>query len=87
VGSFIANPYGLQDMNGNVQEWVQDCYRDSYQDAPADGRAVEASNCARRVVRGGGYTSASERLRSAARIPLDPDSRLDHVGFRVVRTH
>ena len=86
VGSFAANPYGLQDMNGNVQEWVQDCYRDSYQGAPADGRAVEGSDC-RRVVRGGGYTNASEILRSAARASLEPDSRLDHVGFRVVRTN
>ena len=85
VGSFAANPFGLQDMNGNVQEWVQDCYRDSYQDAPVDGRAVEAAACSRRVVRGGGYASAPDSLRSAARNKLVPDSRLDHVGFRVVR--
>lgn len=85
VGSFAASPFGLHDMNGNVQEWVQDCYRDSYRDAPADGGAVEAASCGQRVVRGGGYASAPDSLRSAARNKLAPDSRLDHVGFRVVR--
>jgi formylglycine-generating enzyme required for sulfatase activity/chromosome segregation ATPase/CRP-like cAMP-binding protein len=86
VGSFAANPFGLHDMNGNVQEWVQDCYRDSYQGASGDGRAVEVTGCARRVVRGGGYASAPDSLRGAARNQLAPDSRLDHVGFRLVRS-
>jgi formylglycine-generating enzyme required for sulfatase activity len=85
AGSFAANPFGLQDMNGNVQEWVQDCYLDSYQDAPVDGRAVETAACTQRVVRGGGYASVPDSLRSASRNKLAPDSRLDHVGFRVVR--
>lgn len=85
VGSFAANPFGLHDMHGNVQEWVQDCYQDNYQAAPGDGRAVETAGCARRVVRGGGYASVADSLRSTARGQLAPDSRLDHVGFRVAR--
>lgn len=85
VGSFAANPFGLHDMHGNVQEWVQDCYQDDYQAAPGDGRAVETAGCARRAVRGGGYSSVADSLRSTARGQLAPDSRLDHVGFRVAR--
>ena len=85
VGSFAPTAWGLNDMTGNVMEWVQDCYREGYQDAPTDGSAVDEAACAMRVVRGGSYASPAETLRSAARARRSPDSRLDDLGFRVVR--
>ncbi|MEZ5542030.1 MAG: SUMF1/EgtB/PvdO family nonheme iron enzyme [Pseudomonadota bacterium] len=85
VGQFPANAYGLHDLAGNVQEWVEDCYHESYDGAPQDGSAWLSPHCSQRVVRGGGYTSPLDTLRSAKRGQLDQDTRLDNLGFRVVR--
>jgi formylglycine-generating enzyme required for sulfatase activity len=55
VASYQANRFGLYDMIGNVWEWVQDCYQDSYTGAPADGSAREGGKCEARVLRGGSW--------------------------------
>ncbi len=84
VGALRANAFGLYDMVGNVAEWVEDCYTDSYIGRPRDGRAwVWAGGCTRRVQRGGGWASPAERARSASRDAADAALRADTVGFRV----
>ncbi len=85
VGQFPGNAFGLYDMAGNVQEWTADCYFESYDGAPVDGSPWVRPHCTQRVVRGGGYTSPLDTLRSAKRGQLDQDTRLDNLGFRVVR--
>jgi formylglycine-generating enzyme required for sulfatase activity/CRP-like cAMP-binding protein/chromosome segregation ATPase len=85
VGSFQANGFGLHDTAGNVQEWTQDCYYSSYKGAPSDGSARQSAGCSQRVVRGGAYSSPLDSLRSAKRAQFDQDTRLDNLGFRVVR--
>ncbi len=86
VGSFSASDYAVQDMLGNVMEWVQDCYQKSYNPAPADGSAViTAGDCKQRVVRGGGFDSPADSVRSASRDSRVETSRLDNLGFRVVK--
>ena len=86
VGSFSPNGFGLHDTAGNVQEWTRDCYHKNYKGAPSDGSAWQTSGCGQRVIRGGGYTSPLDSLRSARRAQFDQETRLDNLGFRVVRT-
>lgn len=86
VGSKEANAFGLHDMHGNVYEWVQDCYQDSYANAPTDGGAVTGNNSCVRVFRGGSWSLSPRYLRSAYRVRLGPDYRFYYLGFRVART-
>ncbi len=86
VGSFTANAFGLYDMHGNVSEWTEDCYHDSYRGAPTNGSAWTSEDCGYRVVRGGSWFSFPRELRSADRFWQVTSYRSDHFGFRVGRT-
>jgi formylglycine-generating enzyme required for sulfatase activity len=85
AGSFPPNAFGLHDMHGNVWEWTQDCYRDSYAGAPANGSSWTRAECKTRVVRGGGWSDRPRYLRSAIRYGDPPAYRGNYVGFRVAR--
>lgn len=85
VMSFAANPFGLYDINGNVSEWVSDCWHDSYLRAPRDGSAWINPGCSAHVVRGGSWGSAPEQDRSAYRQGVDSQVRSARVGFRIAR--
>ena len=90
VGSFKPNAFGLHDMQGNVEEWVEDCYYPDlygYASAPVDGSAVKGGygHCSLRVVRGGYWNAIAKYLRSAYRGGSKPDARWVGFGFRVAR--
>jgi formylglycine-generating enzyme required for sulfatase activity len=85
IGRFAANKFGLFDTAGNVQEWVYDCFHPNYDTAPADGSVYEGGDCTVRVLRGGGYGSGPEALRSSARDKFRYDKGNDQTGFRVMR--
>ncbi len=86
VGSFGANGWGLHDMLGNVWEWTEDCWNDSYAGASSDGSAWEFGNCARRVLRGGSWFNEPSYLRAANRGRVTTGVRSSIIGFRVART-
>jgi formylglycine-generating enzyme required for sulfatase activity len=85
VDSFMASPWGLYGMQGNVSEWVEDCWHENYRGAPGDGSAWTSGTCARRVHRGGAWSSRADELRAAGRASLPPDQRHSFIGFRVAR--
>ena len=85
VGAFAPNGFGLHNTAGNVMEWVEDCYFDSYRDAPNDGTAWVESGCRERTIRGGAFNKPGESLRITKRGRHDADAKLFVIGFRVVR--
>ena len=87
VGSFATNAFGLFDMHGNVWEWVQDCYINTYTGAPSDGsaRTTGCGSTTSAVVRRGSWVSSPWGLRSANRFRGSPSSRGSILGFRLVQ--
>jgi formylglycine-generating enzyme required for sulfatase activity len=86
VGTYPPNPFGLHDMHGNVWEWVEDCWNESYAGAPKDGSAWTSGDCSRRVLGGGSWDDLPWFLRSASRDRNYSVDRVNVTGFRVART-
>jgi len=84
-----ANAFGLFDMSGNVWEWTEDCWHESYQYVPSDSSAWRESHegdCNLRVLRGGSWRDEADDLRSAARYYRgDAESRFSIIGFRLAQ--
>ena len=85
VDAFRPNPWGFYQVSGNTWDWVEDCYHDSYERAPADGSAWTTGDCSRRVLRGGSWGSQPRNIRSAARWKQPIETREPYYGFRIAR--
>jgi formylglycine-generating enzyme required for sulfatase activity len=87
VGTKQPNAWGLFDMHGNVWEWCEDQYHDSYDGAPKDGSAWWAGRDKWRVVRGGSYNLTARVARCSNHRTDTPENyRASAVGFRVAAT-
>ncbi|MFM6249539.1 MAG: formylglycine-generating enzyme family protein, partial [Dolichospermum sp.] len=81
----IANEFGLYDMHGNVWEWCQDDWHNSYKGAPTDGSAWISNNAkSDKLLRGGSWNYFPEACRSAYRFYDVAGFDDDAYGFRVV---
>jgi formylglycine-generating enzyme required for sulfatase activity len=85
VGSFKPNAFGLLDIHGNVLEWCEDAWHDTYDGAPSDGSVFAGGDVGFRVLRGGSWVTLSDLIRSAYRDKSQPFDRSYVAGFRVAR--
>lgn len=95
VKTLKPNAWGLYDMHGNVQEWVQDSCKwrnfwrtrvgvitDTYKKNIVDPLSKSGEH---RIIRGGGWYQNSKYQRSAYRSLYKPGVRRNSLGFRIVR--
>jgi formylglycine-generating enzyme required for sulfatase activity/class 3 adenylate cyclase len=83
VGSFRPNPFGLYDMGGGVDQWVEDCWHKNYQGAPADGSAWVEGDCGSHVIRSGSWKNDARYVRPSNRDSYDANVRYPTHGFRL----
>ncbi|MGH7307288.1 MAG: formylglycine-generating enzyme family protein [Candidatus Rokuibacteriota bacterium] len=84
VGAFPRgrSPFGIDDLAGNVWEWVEDWFDAGfYKRSPAID-PVNVVATPRKVIRGGGWGNDAAGLRSTLRHANPPDIGLSMVGFR-----
>lgn len=90
IKSLKPNRWHLYDLLGNVYEWVQDCYQETYEGVSQQGGAVERKDCNKRVIRGGAWSylapkDVPESVRSSSRFGVSPEMQHSTLGFRLAQ--
>ena len=83
VGSFQANQFGLYDMGGTVDQWVEDCWHKNYQGAPPEASPWSDGDCTSHVIRSGSWRNDTSYVRPANRDHYDTSVRYPTHGFRI----
>ena len=84
VASTPPNAFGLTDMHGNVQEWVNDWYDEYYYFESPNENPNGPGRGVLKLARGGCWSMLPADCRSANRRPYPADTHSDTIGFRVV---
>jgi formylglycine-generating enzyme required for sulfatase activity len=84
VGTFKPNPWGLYDMLGNAEQWVEDCVMVGYGGPPNLSSAQDS--CKSRALRGTSWAGIPFAVRSASRAGMAVSTRESNYGFRLARS-
>ena len=82
VGKTPANPWGLRDVHGIVEEWCHDWYGPYPAEPETD--PIGPEDGLSKVTRGGSHDTYVDFLKSAERHAAIPEDRHWLIGFRVV---
>jgi formylglycine-generating enzyme required for sulfatase activity len=83
VATKPANPWGLHDVSGNVQEWVQDSYQDLTEAKAQD--PLMTNHTEYKGFRGGSVFTSAVNIRSSVRNYGPARVKDRDIGFRLVR--
>jgi len=74
--------WGLADLAGNVAEWTSDRYGRYDEASATDPQGPDTGEL--RVLRGGGFRTTDDGIRTLSRVGARPEQRSEGVGFRCV---
>jgi formylglycine-generating enzyme len=85
VGSYPdgVSPFGVMDMSGNAEEWVQDWYSVNYYRLTDDAQDPPGPLTGdRKVIKGGSYEAPAHQIRVAMRLYGRPHDKGPRLGVR-----
>ncbi|MFW6001989.1 MAG: SUMF1/EgtB/PvdO family nonheme iron enzyme [archaeon] len=85
VGEKTNNDLGISDMSGNVWEWCDDFYNETYYAKSPEKNPCNQTMGKKRVLRGGSYSSKAQNCWNSKRGKDFPNNKSKNTGFRLVK--
>ncbi|MDJ0958938.1 MAG: SUMF1/EgtB/PvdO family nonheme iron enzyme, partial [Arenicellales bacterium] len=85
VNSLSRELAGTRGMLGNVWEWVEDCWIETYDPSLNTAKPRVKPNCSNKTLRGGSWNYVRRYSTPSARMGVSAYTKTDYIGFRLVR--